>query len=145
MNNDVVRAFNEYFRLTGNVIAATNLTLTAALRECCPGPPPPLPSPPPPAVPEDRRPAPPNQPMTVPEVAKFLRVSPDKVLSWIRSGRLRGYNVTEKENGRPKYRVNPEDLETFAKMRVPFQPVRRDRPPRRNGRFAGLPSELPTI
>jgi len=95
-------------------------------------------------VPQDNRPAPPNQPLTVPEVAKFLRVSPDKVLSWIRSGRLRGYNVAEKENGRPKYRVNPEDLEVFAKMRMPFQPVPRGRPAGR-GRFATLPSELPDI
>ncbi len=129
MNNDVVREFNEYFRLTGDVIAATNLTLTAALRECCFGSPPP--PPPPPAAPQESRPAPPNQPLTVPEVAKFLRVRPDKVLSWIRSGRLRGYNVAEKENGRPKYRVNPEDLEAFAKMRMPFQPVPLGRPPGR--------------
>ena len=37
-----------------------------------------------------------DRPATVPEVAKFLRVRPDKVLSWIRSGRLRGYNVAER-------------------------------------------------
>ena len=72
-----------------------------------------------------------NQPLTVPEVAKFLRVRPDKVLSWIRSGRLQGYNVAEKENGRPKYRVNPEHLEAFTKMRMPLQPIPKGRPPGR--------------
>ena len=41
----------------------------------------------------------------MPEVAKFLRVRPDKVLSWIRSGRLRGYNVAEKENERKPCRL----------------------------------------
>ena len=69
-----------------------------------------------------------NRPMMVPEVAKFLRVRPDKVLSWIRSGRLRGYNVAEHETGRPKYRVNPDDLEAFMLMRAPLQPTPRGRP-----------------
>ena len=54
-----------------------------------------------------------------------------KVLSWIRSGRLQGYNVAEKENGRPKYRVNPEHLEAFTKMRMPLQPIPKGRPPGR--------------
>ena len=66
--------------------------------------------------------------MTVPEVAKLLRVRPDKVLSWIRSGRLRGYNVAEKENGRPKYRVNPDDLEAFMQQRAVTQPAPKGRP-----------------
>ena len=66
--------------------------------------------------------------LTVPEVAKLLRVSPDKVLSWIRSGRLRGFNVAETETSRPKYRVSPEELEAFINVRMPFQPPRRGRP-----------------
>ena len=67
-------------------------------------------------------------PMTVPEVAKLLRVRPDKVLAWIRSGRLRGYNVAEKENGRPKYRINPADLEAFIQRRAVTQPAPKGRP-----------------
>ncbi len=69
-----------------------------------------------------------TKPLTVPEVAKFLRVAPTKVLTWIRNGRLRGYNVAEKETGRPKYRINPKDLEFFTKLRVPCQPVAKGRP-----------------
>lgn len=63
------------------------------------------------------------QPLTVPEVAKHLRIRPDKVLSWIRSGRLRGYNVAEKENGRPRYRVNLDDLEAFLQTRAITTPA----------------------
>jgi excisionase family DNA binding protein len=147
MNNDVVREFNEYLRLTGDVAGAACLTLTAALRECTSGPPAPLPppSPPPAAAPQASHSAPPNQPLTVPEVAKFLRVHRDKVLSWIRSGRLRGFNVAEKENGRPKYRVKPDDLEAFINTRMPFQPIPKGRPPGRRRRFPDLPSELPSL
>jgi len=83
-----------------------------------------------------------NRPLTVPEVAKFLRVRPDKVLSWIRSGRLRGYNVAEKEDRRPTYRVNPEDLEAFTKLRMPIQPAPKGRPPGRR-RFPDI--EMPTL
>ena len=69
-----------------------------------------------------------NQPLTVPEVAKLLRVRPDKVLSWIRSGRLRGYNVAEREHGRPKYRISPEDLQAFTQQRAITQSVPKGRP-----------------
>jgi len=58
----------------------------------------------------------PSQPMTVSEVAEFLRVQPDKVLTWIRSGRLRGYNVagggrTAQAPGQP---VRPGSLRPAA-------------------------------
>jgi excisionase family DNA binding protein len=69
-----------------------------------------------------------DRPLTVPEVATFLRVRPDKVLSWVRSGRLRGYNVAEKEKGRPKYRVNREDLESFVQQRAVTQPAPKVQP-----------------
>lgn len=67
-----------------------------------------------------------EQPMTVPEVATFLRVSRNKVLTWIRSGQLRGYNVAT--TGRPKYRVNRADLETFAQVQTPLKPQPGGRP-----------------
>ncbi len=67
-------------------------------------------------------------PMTVPEVAKLLHVRPDKVLAWIRSGRLRGYNVAEKEGGRPKYRIDRADLEAFTQQRAVTQPAPKGRP-----------------
>lgn len=106
----------------GDKAAATNLVLAAALREHQP------------VIlteatePSDRAALRTDTPLTVPEVAKFLRVSPDKVLSWIRSGRLRGYNVAERENGRPKYRVNPDDLQSFMQQRAITQPAPKGRP-----------------
>lgn len=51
--------------------------------------------------------------LTTHEIAKLLRVNPDKVLAWVRSGRLRGFNIAEKDNGRPRYRVSQEDLDAF--------------------------------
>lgn len=55
--------------------------------------------------------------MTPPEIAKLLRVSPDKILGWIRSGRLKAVNLG---NGycRPRYRVSRESLETFLNLRA---------------------------
>jgi len=66
--------------------------------------------------------------LTPPEVAKTLRVSESKVASWIRSGRLRAYNVSEGQ--RPKYRIRADDLDAFLAGRVvtpPTAPVRRAR------------------
>jgi len=66
--------------------------------------------------------------LTPPEVAKTLRVSESKVASWIRSGRLRAYNVSEGQ--RPKYRIRADDLDAFLAGRAvtpPTEPVRRER------------------
>jgi excisionase family DNA binding protein len=115
MNDSVLRRYSAYLDHTGgDRAAAAALALAETL--------------------EAHRPAAvelPVQPMTVPEVAKFLRVRPNKVLSWIRSGRLRGYNIAERETGRPKYRVNPEDLRTFTQTRATTQPAPKGRPPGR--------------
>lgn len=51
--------------------------------------------------------------MTPPEIAKLLRVSPEKVLAWIRNGRLKAINVSNRV--RPRYRVNHDDLNTFLR------------------------------
>jgi excisionase family DNA binding protein len=127
MNNKVVSGYNEYLTLAdGDATAAGCLVLAAALRECR-------------LIPLA------DQPLTVPEVAKFLRVRRDKVLSWIRSGRLRGFNVAETETGRPKYRVSPEELEAFINVRMPFQPPRKGRPVGRRRRLPPVPSEWPTL
>ncbi len=108
MNPATWSLYKEYLARINDSPAAAALTLADALQS------------------QVNRPA--NQPLTVPEVAKLLRVRPDKVLSWIRSGRLRGYNVAERENGRPKYRVNPEDLEAFTRLRVPIETAPIGRP-----------------
>jgi excisionase family DNA binding protein len=58
--------------------------------------------------------------LTVPEVAKLLRVRPDKVLTWVRSGKLKGFNVAEKENSQPRYRVSREALGDFIHRRTEY-------------------------
>jgi excisionase family DNA binding protein len=53
--------------------------------------------------------------LTPPEIAKLLRVSPEKVLGWIRRGKLKAVNVSD--GFRPRYRVSQEDLDAFLKVR----------------------------
>ena len=58
------------------------------------------------------------------EIAKLLRVSPDKVLGWIRRGQLKAVNIG---NGfRPQYRISPDALQAFLRAREVQPP-----PPRR--------------
>ena len=91
MNAAVNTLYAEYLEHTGgDKAAAASLALAAVLRDSYSKP-----SEPPKPEPADGR------PLTVPEVAKHLRVSPDKVLGWIRSGALRAYNVTAKKTADP--------------------------------------------
>lgn len=53
--------------------------------------------------------------LTPPEIAKYFRVSNDKVLAWIRSGELRATNVSN--CARPLYRVEESDFEAFKLRR----------------------------
>jgi excisionase family DNA binding protein len=68
--------------------------------------------------------------LTPPEVAKILRVTPEKILGWIRRAELRAVNVG---NGmRPRYRVSREFLDAFLEAREvqpPSKPARRVRRP----------------
>lgn len=118
MNDTVLQDFAEAIHLVnGDRAAAANLALASALRDKQI------------AEPSNELDTSSTRPLTVPEVAKFLRVRRSKVLSWIRSGRLRGYNVAERENGKPTYRVNPDDLEAFTKLRASIQAAPTGRPP----------------
>ena len=110
MNPATWNLYKAYLERVNDPSAAAALTLADALQS------------------QVTRPLDTDRPMTVPEVAKLLRVKREKVLLWIRSGRLRGFNVTEKVNGWPKYRVNPEDLETFTRLQVPIPPASIGRP-----------------
>jgi len=69
--------------------------------------------------------------LTPPEVAKRLRVSPDKILAWIRRGELKAVNVSN--GGRPRFRISPNDLGAFLTSReVPPRVLhyhRRQEPP----------------
>lgn len=117
MNDAVLQDFAEAIHLVhGDRAAAANLALASALRDQQ-------------AAGPSGEPNPPStQPLTVPEVAKFLRVRRSKVLAWIRSGRLHGYNVAERENGKPTYRVNPGDLQAFQQRRAVTQAAPKGRP-----------------
>ncbi len=64
-----------------------------------------------------------TQPLTPPEIAKHLRIKAEKVLTWIRSGELRTFNVATKQGGRPLWRVKPDDLETFIAKRSTTPPT----------------------
>jgi hypothetical protein len=112
MNAVVNALYAEYLEHTGgDQAAAASLALAAVLQKGQPGP----------AS---------GQPLTLPEVARHLRVRPNKVLGWVRSGELRGYDVTARQGGRrPKYRVNPEDLEAFIQRRAIMPPTPKGRPP----------------
>ena len=74
MNDKVQKLYNDYLTMTGqNETAAASLTLADTMQSM-----------------QDHVTPAHGVPMTVPEVAKFLRVRPDKVLGWIRSGELAG-------------------------------------------------------
>jgi excisionase family DNA binding protein len=65
----------------------------------------------------------------VPEVADLLGVSPDKVLTWLRSGELVGVDVSARRGGRPRWRIADAELQRFLRARQSIaQPiVRRSR------------------
>ena len=82
--------------------------------------------------------------LTPPQIAKLLHVRHDKVLAWIRSGELSGFNIVEKMSGRPRYRVRQSDLDEFINRRKVIQPAKIGRPPGHR-RFVHLPEEIPSL
>lgn len=68
--------------------------------------------------------------LTPSEVAKLLRVSYEKVLNWIRSGKLTAANLSD--GLRPRYRIERGDVEAFLRSRQvqpPQATTRRRRQP----------------
>ncbi len=69
--------------------------------------------------------------LTPRELAGILRVSPDKVLGWIRSGELRALNTSSVRCGRPRYVILPHHLDEFTQRRQagpsPTRPSRKKR------------------
>ena len=55
--------------------------------------------------------------LTVREVARRYRVSPAKVRSWIRSGRLGAINTSSARCGKPRFVVLPRHLDEFENQR----------------------------
>jgi excisionase family DNA binding protein len=52
---------------------------------------------------------------TVPEIAKFLRVSPETVRGWIESGELEASNLST--SSRPRYSISAADFLSFEESR----------------------------
>jgi hypothetical protein len=75
----------------------------------------------------------------VAELAKVLKVKPEKVQLWIRAGEMEAFNVASKPNGQPQWRITAVALAAFqakraAKLTGPpvtpsKRPARRHRPP----------------
>ena len=53
-----------------------------------------------------------------PQLAEKLRVSPNKIHAWIKSGELRATNVSGKPGGRHRYRISLESLQAFERRRT---------------------------
>jgi hypothetical protein len=66
--------------------------------------------------------------LTVADVARRYRVSPDKVRAWIKRGELSAINTAAALCGKPRWVVMPEALSAFERRRAggpPPKPARR--------------------
>jgi excisionase family DNA binding protein len=67
--------------------------------------------------------------LTPPEVAERLGVSPERIIGWIRSGKLRAVNIGDGSR-RPRFRISPDRLGDFLRSREvipPAEPAPRQR------------------
>ncbi len=76
-------------------------------------------------------PDPTSRGLTVEDLAARWRVSPDKVRSWIKSGKLQAINTSSSQCGKPRYVVLPEQLAAFEQQLAAAAPVKTPRRPRR--------------
>ncbi len=70
--------------------------------------------------------------MTPQDVARLLRVSPDRVRAWIAAGQLSAVNTARSRCGKPRYVVLPRHLAEFERLlsvAPPTKPVQRRRRP----------------
>lgn len=56
--------------------------------------------------------------ITPPQIAESLGVGHRKVLAWILSGELTAVNVAAARDDRPRWAVDPEELERFKRSRL---------------------------
>lgn len=63
--------------------------------------------------------------LTPPQVGRQLGVTPEKVIGWIRRGELRAANLATTLKGRPRYRIAPDDLDSFLVRRTVAPPTPR--------------------
>ncbi len=73
--------------------------------------------------------------LTPPQLAKLWGVSPDKILTWIRSGELKATNIATDRSKRPRYLIDSKAIESFEVSRsvVPPLPTTRRKPKRNSG------------
>jgi hypothetical protein len=72
----------------------------------------------------------PRRGFTPREVAKLLRVSPDRIRSWIISGQLGAINTAPSRCGKPRFVVLSQHLDDFQRRRrvgPPPKPLRKRR------------------
>ncbi len=76
--------------------------------------------------------------LTATEAAALLRVRQSKVLAWLRSGELRGFDLSEKPGkGRARWRISRDDLQAFLEGRQPKPVTSTPRRKRKTDRPAG--------
>jgi hypothetical protein len=66
------------------------------------------------------------------DIAERFGVDVHKVLAWLRSGELRGIDVSARRGAKPRWRINPADLAAFEAARACTktpEPARRRRKP----------------
>jgi excisionase family DNA binding protein len=71
--------------------------------------------------------------MTVSETAQLLRVGPDKIRSWIRSGKLGAINTSEHLTSKPRFVILPEHLRAFEQARRVSPPPKTPRKRNQSG------------
>lgn len=65
---------------------------------------------------------------TPPELARLRRVTPEKVIGFIRAGRLRATDLASPGSSRPRFRISPQAVQDFERGRQPEPPpVRAER------------------
>lgn len=75
--------------------------------------------------------------LTVKEVARLYRVSPVKVRTWLRTGKLGGIDTGD--NGKRRFIILPSHLAEFERQRSAAPPPK---PPRRRKRRPSLIDQL---
>lgn len=68
--------------------------------------------------------------LTPPQVARHLQISPESVISLIRSGQLRAIDIAKLGSRRPRFRIAIEDLASFEARRAVAVPMRQPLLPR---------------
>lgn len=77
--------------------------------------------------------------MTPPQVGRQLRVKPERIVGWIRSGELAAVDVSSRPGvGRPRYRISPEALDEFLKRRAAGRQAKPAKRPKRRQPAAGV-------